>query len=417
MTQLYAAQYSLRQVDGPVRDQLNTGACWSFATTTIVDTIMRQAGHELEPLSPLAYYAQTRDLQRTFNTDSGTFTKAGMQAAVQYGFAKESSWVYDENNLYVHPTQAVVDEASHTTVTSWTTVNIYQNYANLANTVKGLLSEGKPVLLAFLPQDYFFNEHGSLDTLSNLGHDMYKGGHAVEIIGTDDTLNGGSYIIHNSWSTSFGDNGYGVISYKQFDPQPNINEMMGMYTIDGMKIDGHVYDFKYTAAKSVVSEYYACILERAAEITGLEFWTNKNLAHTDLANLLINSTEGQQMYGSLSNTAFVENMYENVLGRHSDQAGLDYFVGFLNNGQSRGQVISGMMDYLYANSADAVSHQYLVDKVNLSNYMSIALQYAGGHDPQTHDVLAQTTSDVQQTEILKIGLPELLHGSALHGVV
>lgn len=50
----------------------------------------------------------------------------------------------------------------------------------------------------------------------------YKGGHAIAIVGYD--ANG--FIIRNSWGTSYGDKGYGVISY---DDMENFYEIWTMW--------------------------------------------------------------------------------------------------------------------------------------------------------------------------------------------
>ena len=50
----------------------------------------------------------------------------------------------------------------------------------------------------------------------------YQGGHAVAIVG----YNEDGFIIRNSWGKSYGDNGYSVISYDDF------NKFMEIWTID-----------------------------------------------------------------------------------------------------------------------------------------------------------------------------------------
>ena len=48
------------------------------------------------------------------------------------------------------------------------------------------------------------------------GGEESEGGHAMCVIGYDDTVNGGSFRIVNSWGTGWGDNGYFWLSYKDF---------------------------------------------------------------------------------------------------------------------------------------------------------------------------------------------------------
>src|SRR5262249_25418214 len=56
------------------------------------------------------------------------------------------------------------------------------------------------------------------------------------------------------------------------------------------------------------------------------------------------SQEFKTTYGSLTNSQFVTLVYNNVLGRSPDTSGLNYWVGQLNNGESRGQVMVGFSE-------------------------------------------------------------------------
>ncbi|MDC3221408.1 C1 family peptidase [Flavobacteriaceae bacterium] len=44
----------------------------------------------------------------------------------------------------------------------------------------------------------------------------FGGGHAMTVVGYDDTLNGGSFRVVNSWGSGWGDNGYAWIRYSDF---------------------------------------------------------------------------------------------------------------------------------------------------------------------------------------------------------
>jgi hypothetical protein len=57
------------------------------------------------------------------------------------------------------------------------------------------------------------------------------------------------------------------------------------------------------------------------------------------------SQEFQQRYGTLSNEQFVTLVYQNVLGRSPDPGGYAYWVGQLSSGaMTRGQVIVGFSE-------------------------------------------------------------------------
>jgi hypothetical protein len=92
---------------------------------------------------------------------------------------------------------------------------------------------------------------------------------------------------------------------------------------------------------SVARLYYA-ELGRAPDAAGLSYWTSKlgsGATLVDEASALARSTEFTATYGALDNTGFVSQLYENVLGRAADAAGLAVWTRQLAAGTSRGNVV------------------------------------------------------------------------------
>jgi len=408
--------YNVMQYDTvDVEGQGSYGACFAFATTTTISTMLKQAGIDVPALSPLAYYSFIREAQNAFNTDSGTNINKGIQTANTKGFVPESMWAYEEHGLYESPTQAVRDAAQDIHTTSWTSIGPYFSVTNMKDVVKYYLAQGKPLVLSFIPQEHFYHETGPLDQQWNWSplNSAYTGGHAVEIIGIDDNLNGGSYIVNNSWGTGWGDNGYGTIKYTAFNPAEYYNQypwpIFGIHSIDGVVVGDNTYNFKYTEQRSEVNANYATILGRPADIVGLDYWASILTATNDLviAQSLFNSTEGQAMYGSMDSDTFVSTLYQRVLGRNADSGGLDYWSNRIDEGLDKATLFKVFIDVAQTQNGDG--YDYLSNKLNLANYISIAKWYDDGqHDVELAQLLAQTTTDDAHTEALKIGLPEIL---------
>jgi C1A family cysteine protease len=57
------------------------------------------------------------------------------------------------------------------------------------------------------PTSYVYNT-GALVTGAKL-----LGGHATPIVGWDDNVSGGSFLVHNSWGTTWGKAGYFYMPY------------------------------------------------------------------------------------------------------------------------------------------------------------------------------------------------------------
>ncbi len=411
----YASSYSLRTFEGTILDQGQIGSCVENALVTDIDLIMRQAGHEIAPLSRMQSYADTRTADNYFDYDIGSIPTTTLNQAMTKGLAFESSWSYDPALLYQHPTTAVYTEASQNKVTAWHALNINQSYGFIMQDIKTELSEGHPVLLAFRVDNYFYYKTGPLSTQINYGDDGATAGpgHMVTIVGMDDNLNGGSLIVKNSWGTGWGDNGYGTISYQQFnetghgltDASGNYiwPSLTGLFVVDGFK----GMDFTWSAERLEVAREYATILQRAPDTAGMDYWASGIKAglttEVALANMLITSTEGASIFGAANNASFLSTVYHETLGRDIDVGGLSYWSGVLNAGYSRGDVFISI-----EHAPEAA--QFIANKTNVAAYVAIALQNAGGHDAATHTALESVTTDVNQVEVIKVGLGHVFTG-------
>lgn len=90
---------------------------------------------------------------------------------------------------------------------------------------------------------------------------------------------------------------------------------------------------------------YQAAFDRTPDIAGLSFWvhaldTGVNIQ--TVAQDFVNSSEFQAVFGTNpTNQQLAYAMYQNVLGRTPDPAGLAFWVAALNNGTPVGQVLEG----------------------------------------------------------------------------
>ncbi|MBS9722373.1 DUF4214 domain-containing protein [Tianweitania sp. BSSL-BM11] len=94
---------------------------------------------------------------------------------------------------------------------------------------------------------------------------------------------------------------------------------------------------------------YQAAFDRAPDAAGLDYWIDvldsgaKGM--TQVAADFLSSREFQQTYGALSTQDFIEELYENILQRSGEDAGIDYWTDQLDAGvQSRAQVLAGFSD-------------------------------------------------------------------------
>ena len=120
-------------------------------------------------------------------------------------------------------------------------------------------------------------------------------------------------------------------------------------------------------------ELYIAYFNRAPDAVGLNFWGTafaNGTTFEEIAKLFMDQDETRATYPSvLSNTDFATAVYNNVLGRVPDQAGLDFWVGVLDSGgQGRDQFILSVLGGVQEGSADRV---YLDNKVDVGAYFSV----------------------------------------------
>jgi hypothetical protein len=90
---------------------------------------------------------------------------------------------------------------------------------------------------------------------------------------------------------------------------------------------------------------YQAALGRMPDQSGFDYWTSQakanNYSSLDLANLFSKTSEFADRFGTNpTNTAYVLKLYDNVLGRAPDPEGLNYWVGSLDAGMSKQQLLS-----------------------------------------------------------------------------
>ena len=101
-----------------------------------------------------------------------------------------------------------------------------------------------------------------------------------------------------------------------------------------------------TSGAQVVDAYIGA-LNRDPDYAGFTFWTNQlkqGVTQLTMLNTFITSPEFTAIYGNTTNTQFVTLVYQNVLGRSPDTAGLNYWVAQLGAGVSRASMLQAFVN-------------------------------------------------------------------------
>ena len=104
---------------------------------------------------------------------------------------------------------------------------------------------------------------------------------------------------------------------------------------------------EFQNAVAPVTRLYFAYFLRIPDYAGLMFWINYSKTHSldEVSNAFAASSEFASRYGALTNSQYVTLVYQNVLGRNPDSAGLAYWTNQLDTAaRTRGQVMLGFSE-------------------------------------------------------------------------
>ena len=106
--------------------------------------------------------------------------------------------------------------------------------------------------------------------------------------------------------------------------------------------------FDPTGSAENIARLYQAGLGREADVNGLEHYTaevdGSGVSLATIANDLISSPEFVSRYGTVSNSTFLDQVYQNALDRAPDASGMQFWQGMLNAGMTRAQVLVDIAD-------------------------------------------------------------------------
>ena len=141
-------------------------------------------------------------------------------------------------------------------------------------------------------------------------------------------------------------------------------------------------DVAPTALDGQIARLYQAYFLRAPDASGFRFWKNERASGTtaiEISEFFSGSPEFRQRYGQLSNAAFVNLIYRNVLQRSPDRSGFDFWVNALNSGSlSRGEVMLGFSDSAeYVTRTETVAPNGVAEGQILRLYQAVFLRTPG----------------------------------------
>jgi C1A family cysteine protease len=163
------------------------------------------------PPSRLFIYYNEREVENTVASDGGAQIRDGIKSINDPGVCMETTWPFDEAQLYTKPPAVAYTEAAGHKAVAYEAVN--QDLIDL----RSCLASGYPVVFGFTVYDYFESDAMAAPApdgaVLNLPQptESSQGGHAVVLVGYDDVKQ--MFLVRNSWGPDWGIAGYFWMAY------------------------------------------------------------------------------------------------------------------------------------------------------------------------------------------------------------
>lgn len=197
-----------------IENQGITGSCVANATVSALELLHKKSKKDINLSRLFLYYNLREQYAHLKDKDTGSYTRDGFKSVSQVGICTEETWKFDVGKVNTKPDDKSYLEAKNHKVQRYERIpTTYDD--DMVHHTKVALAKGYPVLIGMTLGKTFYSISGSLENHNYKGVQWDSiGGHAMNIVGYNNTLNG--FIVENSWGSSWGDSGFCLISYDVF---------------------------------------------------------------------------------------------------------------------------------------------------------------------------------------------------------
>jgi hypothetical protein len=232
------ARVSLLSFAPPRGDQGHQGSCVGWATSYAARSILR-AREVRGDSSTLRFSPSFTFNQIAHPGCNGTFIKDALDELQQVGDLPLGEFRYTDRSCSQRPSLEEKRRASAYRIIGYTRLSVdTSNYRTNALAVKEHLAQGAPVVIGMNVGGTFMRLEGARvwhPTQADYAEVGGWGGHAMAVIGYDDTLEGGAFQLMNSWGPGWGEDGVAFVRYRDFDHF--VREAYGLYPMRDPKAE------------------------------------------------------------------------------------------------------------------------------------------------------------------------------------
>jgi len=201
----------------PIKNQGKIGSCTAHAGVAIMEYYIKKRTGTDYDLSEKYLYWVTRRLLNWEKRDTGAYLRTVMQALTRFGVCEEKFSPYDEK--FAEKPDCVLNALADD-FRAETYLKLDKGDSSkktIMVNIKKMIRRNYPIVFGFTVYKNTINSKTGEISYPH-GIKKVRGGHAVVIIGFDDTRiiggNKGAFKIRNSWGKNWGDNGYGWLPYE-----------------------------------------------------------------------------------------------------------------------------------------------------------------------------------------------------------
>ncbi|MBI1343823.1 MAG: peptidase C1A papain [Terrimonas sp.] len=200
-------------------NQGQQGSCVAWSSAYGAQTILTAAATGADPntirFSPSYLYNQIR-----LEGCQGSYVQRAMEAMQRNGGLPLSQYPYNEQDCDRTPGATDLQKGRQNAIHGFTRLTSGDNINKISvRAVKEHLAKDAPVVIGMMVGQSFMQPMMGQELWRPAGMDasqMGMGGHAMCVIGYDDTKYGGAFQIMNSWGPEWGKDGIGWVRYADF---------------------------------------------------------------------------------------------------------------------------------------------------------------------------------------------------------